>query len=133
MLARPSLNMVWSSASSTLIGLFGDAQLGQERELIKVTPKAYDLAVPNLGKQRARHPHPSPGWGDGLSRDGSKALGVGTAPSPVDEDVIALGEDVQHLEVDVGEGRHEALVVPYTLGLVQGDRHTWMFCGVVLC
>src|SRR5215213_2980052 len=61
--------------------LFADAQLGQDGELVKVTPKAYDLAIPHLGEQRARHPHSSPGWGDGLSRDGSKALGVGTAPS----------------------------------------------------
>src|SRR5215217_1347677 len=91
------------------------------------------FSISNLGKQCARDPHSSPGRGDSLSRDGSKALGVGTAPTPVDEDVIALGEDVQHLEVDVGEGRHEALVVTYTLGLVQGDRHTWMSCFVVLC
>src|SRR5215217_5208413 len=113
--------------------LFADAQLGQDRELIKVTPKAYNLAIPHLGEQRARDPHSSPGRGDGLSRDGSKPFGVGTACRPVDEDVIALGEDVQHFEVDVGEGCHEALVVPYTLGLVQGDRHTGMFCDVVLC
>jgi hypothetical protein len=51
---------------------------------------------------------------------------MGAAPLPVDEDVIALGEDVQHFEVDVWEGRHEALVVAYTHGLVQGDRHTGM-------
>src|SRR5215203_4079845 len=44
-------------------GLLGDAQLGQDRELIKVTPKAYDLAVPNLDKQRARHRHPAPARG----------------------------------------------------------------------
>jgi hypothetical protein len=41
--------------------------------------------------------HSSPGRGDGLSRDGSKAFGVGTTRHPVDEDVISLGEDVQHL------------------------------------
>src|SRR5919112_1656478 len=113
--------------------LFADAQLGQHRELIKVTPKAYDLPIPHLGEQRARDPHSSPGRGDGLSREGSKTFGVGTTRTPMDEDEIALGEDVQHFEVDVGEGCHEALVVPYTLGLVQGDRHTWMFCYVVLC
>src|SRR5829696_3064167 len=106
--------------------LFADAQLGHKRQLIKVTPKAYDLAIPHLGEQRARDPHSSPARGDGLSRDGSKTFGVGTARTPMDE-------DVQHFEVDVGEGCHEALVVPYTLGLVQGDRHTGMFCYVVLC
>ena len=72
-------------------GLFADAQLGQDRELIKVTPKVYDFAIAHLGEQRARDPYSSPGRGDGLSRDGSKPLGVGTAPRPVGEDVIALG------------------------------------------
>src|SRR5215213_8739458 len=72
--------------------LFADAQLGQHRELIKVTPKAYDLAIPHLGEQRARYPHSSPGRGDGLSRDGSKTFGVGTTRTPMDEDEIALGE-----------------------------------------
>src|SRR5688500_19060700 len=46
--------------------------------------------------------------------------------------MITLIEDVQHLEVDVRRSRHEALVVPHTLGLVRGDRHTGMFCDVVL-
>src|SRR5215211_1339727 len=78
-------------------GLVGDAQLSQKRELIPVGPLTHDLAIPNLGKQRPRHPHSSPGRGNGLSRDGSKPFGVGTARRPVDEDVISLGDDVQHL------------------------------------
>ena len=102
-------------------GLIGDAQLGQERELIPVAPLACDLAFPYLGEQRPRHPHSSPDRGDGLSREGSKPFGVGTAPTPENADVIAFGEDVQHLEVDVGEGSHEALLVPYTPWFVQGD------------
>src|SRR5215211_3302019 len=112
--------------------LFADAQLGQHRELIKVTPKAYDLAIPHLGEQRARHPHSSPSRGDGLSRDGSKTFGVGTTRTPMDEDVIALGEDVQHFEVDVGEGCHEALLVPYAPGLVQEHGHAGVFRSIVL-
>jgi hypothetical protein len=60
-------------------------------------------------------------------------FGVGAARSPLDEDVITLGEDVEHLEVDVWKGRHEALVVAYARGLVQWDRDTGMLCGVVLC
>jgi hypothetical protein len=113
-------------------GLFGDVQLGQQRELILVAPMAYDLAIPHLGKQRARHLHSSPGRRDGLSGQASQPFGVGTAPCPVDEDMITLSEDVQHLEVDVWKGRHEAPVVAHTLGLVRGDRHTGMFCDVVL-
>jgi hypothetical protein len=58
---------------------------------------------------------------------------VGAARSPLDEDVITLGEDVEYLEVDVWKGRHEALVVAYSHGLVQWDGHTGMFCYVVLC
>ena len=46
-------------------GLVGDAQLGQERELIPVDPLAYDPAIPHLGEQRALHPHSSPGRGEG--------------------------------------------------------------------
>src|SRR5919112_5926403 len=91
--------------------LLADAQLGQHRELIKVTPKAYDLAIPHLGEQRARDPHSSPGRGDGLSREGSKTFVMGTTRHPVDEDVISLGENVQHFEVNVGKGCYEALVV----------------------
>jgi hypothetical protein len=113
-------------------GLFGDVQLGQQRELILVAPMAYDLAIPHLGKQRARHLHSSPGRRDGLSGQASQPFGVGTAPCPVDEDMITLSEEVQHLEVDVRKSHHEALVVPHTLGLVRGDRHTGMFCDVVL-
>src|SRR5215210_2531386 len=85
-------------------GLFGDAQLSQKRELIPVAPLAYDLAIPHLGKPHARDRHTSPGWGDGLSCHGSQPFGVGAARCPLDEDVIALGEDAKHLEVDVGEG-----------------------------
>src|SRR5918995_1903643 len=39
--------------------LFADAQLGQQRELIQVIPKVYDLAIPHLGEQPARPPHSS--------------------------------------------------------------------------
>src|SRR5215208_5072341 len=102
-------------------GLFSDVQLGQKRELIPVAPLAYDLAIPHLGKRRPRHRHTSPGRGDGLSSHGSQPFGVGAARSPLDEDVITLGEDVEYLEVDVWKGRHEALVVAYSHGLVQWD------------
>src|SRR5215211_212003 len=40
--------------------LVGDAQLGQQRELIPVGPLTHDLAIPHLGEQRARHPHQTP-------------------------------------------------------------------------
>ena len=44
-------------------GLFSDAQLSQERELIPVGPLAYDLVIPHLAKLRPRHPYSSLGWG----------------------------------------------------------------------
>jgi hypothetical protein len=53
---------------------------------------------------------------------------MGTTRYPVDGDVIALGKNVQHFEVDVGKSRHEALVVAHALGLVQEDGHARMFC-----
>ena len=88
--------------------------------MIPVAPIAYDLAITHFDEQRTRHPHAPLSRGDGLSRDGSKTFVMGTARHPVDEDMIALGENVQHFEVNVGKGCYEALVVAHSLGLVQG-------------
>jgi hypothetical protein len=49
----------------------------------------------------------------------------------LDEDAIPLGNDAKHLEADVGEGPHEALVVGDAPGLVQQDGHAGVFGGVV--
>jgi hypothetical protein len=49
--------------------------------------------------------------GDGLPRDCGQPFGVGAAARPLDEDAISLGDDAEHLEADVREGRHEALVI----------------------
>src|SRR3712207_1867370 len=95
-------------------------------------PPAYDLASTHLNEHRARHRRPTPLRGDGLSRDGGQPFGVDAAPLPLDEDVIAISEDVEHLEVDVGEGRDEALVVSQAHTLIQENGNAGMLWSVVL-
>ena len=57
---------------------------------------------------------------------------MGAARRPLDEDAISFGDDAEHLEADVGEGRDEALVVGDAPRLVQGDGHAGVFGGVVV-
>jgi hypothetical protein len=57
---------------------------------------------------------------------------VGTAAQPLDEDAIPLGEDAEYLEANVGEGRHETLVVGDAPVLVQEDGDAGMLRRVVL-
>ena len=72
--------------------------------------------------------------------DGAMMLGTAEHPTaPLEDTSVGQGiyvyvEDVDaHFErARVGEGRHEALVVAYSHGLVQWDRHTGMLRGVVL-
>jgi hypothetical protein len=122
--------------SKTLVGqeepgMFHYAQLIQERELVPVPIFAHDLAVPDLGEEDARHRRPSPGRWDGSPRDGGQPLGLGPARRPVCEDLIALGEDAVDVKAQVGEGRHEALVVSDALGFVQ-HRHARLFPCIVV-
>ncbi len=81
-----------------------------------VEPTAHHLAIPHLANHRPRHYRPSPGRRDGLSRDGGQPFCVDAARRPLHEDTILRGEDVEHLEADVGEGRNEALVGGGTRG-----------------
>src|ERR671916_2844137 len=99
--------------------MFHYAQLIQQRELIPVPSFTHDLAVPDLCEQNARHRRPSPGRWDGPPRHRGEPLGLGAAHRPVYEDLVALGEDAFDLEVSVGEGYYEALVVSDAPRLVQ--------------
>jgi hypothetical protein len=67
-----------------------------------------------------------------VSRDGGQPFGVGAARRPPHEDAISLGDDAQHLEADIGEGRHEALMVGDAPALVQGEGNAGVFGGEVI-
>ena len=117
-------------------GLFGDAQLSQKRELIHSSSTRVRV-LPSLDLGTAAAPDTvilrlvGGSWVRSPMYMVASLSGVGAARLSTGlRTVIAPRRGrLSTLEVDVGEGRYEALVVAYTHRLVQWDRHTGMLRG----